>query len=151
MLQAGLMASLKRWNWMHQNHLHYEISFTQRWQNIIIEDSFPTPMSGSALSAHTSRTPPPSTSLQLVWMRNSNHTQEEVLTNVYKRKGKPPPSAGPPKSPTLGRNTAWSEFFFKMTCIHVMHNLHQTIWHQTFKMIWLNFINYLGSLCPFQT
>ena len=155
MLQAGLMASLIRWNWMHQNYLHYEISFTLCWQNFIIKDSFPTQKSGFALlSARTSRTPPPRTRFTTSLnekVRNSNHIQEEVLKMFTKGKSNHLQVQGRQSPPPSGGTQHDLNFYAKMTCIHVMHNLHQTIWQQTFKMIWLNIINHLGSLCPFET
>ena len=152
MLQAGLMTSLIRWNWMHQNYIHYEISFTLCWQNIIIKTLFQ--LRSQALLYYPPAQAGPHLQVQglrLVWMRNSNHIQEEVLKIFTKGKSNHLQVQGRQSPPPSGGTQHDLNFYAKMTCIHVMNIPTSDNLAPTFKMIWLNIINQLGSLCPFET
>ena len=151
MLQAGLMASLIRWNWMHQNYLHYEISFTLCWQNIILKDSFPTQKSGSALlSARTSRTPPPST--RFTTSLNEWETQTTSKKRFWKclqKESQTTSKCRAAKVPHPREEHSmiwifmqrWPAFMWCITYIRQFGTKH---------LKWFD-INHLGSLCPFET
>ena len=150
------MTSLIRWNWMHQNYIHYEISFTLCWQNIIIKTLFQ--LRSQALLFYPPAQAGPHLQVQglpLVWMRNKWETQTTSKRRFWKCLQKESQTTSKCRAakvphPREEHSMIWI-FMQRWPAFMWWIFLHQTIWHQTFKMIWINIINHLGSLCPFET